>query len=668
MMNLDGLNEKQKSAASIINGPLLILAGAGSGKTRTITYRMAHMIRNHKIDSSSILALTFTNKAAKEMKARIRKLVGRSTAPETLTFHALGLTILKKDIELLGMRKNFTLYDRSDQQSLLRQALKSLKNGKSFDKQTLLSMMSDLKNKNIAPHEYSNSLEFDESNDYCMALQYCYPYVTEKMKYFNAIDFDDILLLTNKLFDKNPEVAKAYSSQYKYITVDEYQDTNPVQFNILKALTSVHHNICVVGDDDQSIYKFRGADIENILRFETHYPGANVVKLEENYRSTPNILNLSNNVIKDNKHRKEKSLWTSKPEADMPLLWETLDTNHEAQIVIEQIEKLRTQDVAPREIAVLYRSNTQVPPFEDQLRLNQVPYKILGGKKLYERKEIKDLIAYFSVVFNPYDEISVRRVLNVPNRGIGAKTLEKYLNISSNMKKSLFRSLKEHSIIEQDAKVTKFIKLINQFKMSTTTLSLREFIQNIIDSTNYINYLSKMYDSPKQIEIRKNILFTFLESASRFESHYQGNNLHKDFLEKILLTDSQDEKEEEEKNEVTLMTMHSSKGLEFDYVFIIGVEEELLPHKRTIVNGEDIEEERRLCYVGLTRARKQLYMTYCKQRNIYNKTCPRHISRFLLGKEEFYTHQDRTTFGHMSDEEAQEFKSNFFQDLMNTLD
>ncbi len=667
-MNLNGLNEKQKSAASIINGPLLILAGAGSGKTRTITYRMAHMIRNHKIDPASMLALTFTNKAAKEMKARIRKLVGKVASPQTITFHALGLTILKKDIELLGMRKNFTLYDRSDQQSLLRQALKSLKNGKSFDKQTLLSMMGDLKNKNIAPHEYSNSLEYDESNDYCMALEYCYPYITEKMKYFNAIDFDDILLLTNRIFQENPEVAKRYSSLYKYITVDEYQDTNPIQFNILKALTSVHHNICVVGDDDQSIYKFRGADIENILRFENHYPGANVVKLEENYRSTPNILNLSNNIIKDNKHRKEKALWTSKPNDEPPLLWETLDTNHEAQIVIEQIDKLRSQSVAPKEIAVLYRSNTQVPPFEDQLRLNQVPYKILGGKKLYERKEVKDLIAYFSVIFNPYDEISVRRVLNVPNRGIGAKTLEKYLSISSSTKKNLFRALQEHCLLENDKKVSTFVDLIKAFKLDSQTSSLREFIQNIIDSTGYIKYLSKMYDSPKQIEVRKNILFTFLESASRFESHYQGNNLHVDFLEKILLTDSQDEKEEEEKNEVTLMTMHSSKGLEFDYVFIIGMEEELLPHKRTIVNGEDIEEERRLCYVGITRARKQLYMTYCKQRMIYNKNSPRHLSRFLLGKEKFYTHQDRTTFGHMSQEEAQEYKANFFQDLMSSLD
>ncbi len=667
-MNLNGLNEKQKSAASIINGPLLILAGAGSGKTRTITYRMAHMIRNHKIDSSSMLALTFTNKAAKEMKERIRKLVGRAAAPQTITFHALGLTILKKEIELLGMRKNFTLYDRSDQQSLLRQALKTLKNGKSFDKQTLLSMMGDLKNKNIAPHEYANSLEFDESNDYCLALEYCYPYITEKMKYFNAIDFDDILLLTNKIFQNHPEVAKRYSSLYKYITVDEYQDTNPIQFNILKALTSVHHNICVVGDDDQSIYKFRGADIENILRFESHYPGANVVKLEENYRSTPNILALSNNIIKDNKHRKEKALWTSKPNDDLPLLWETLDTNHEAQIVVEQIEKLRTQGISPKEIAVLYRSNTQVPPFEDQLRLNQVPYKILGGKKLYERKEVKDLIAYFSVIFNPFDEISVRRVLNVPNRGIGAKTLEKYLNISTQSKKNLFRSLKEHCLLENDMKVSKFIELIQSFRVHASNSSLREFIQNIIDSTGYIKYLSKMYDSQKQIEVRKNILFTFLESASRFESRYQGDNLHKDFLEKILLTDSQDEKEEEEKNEVTLMTMHSSKGLEFDYVFIIGMEEELLPHKRTIVNGEDIEEERRLCYVGITRARKQVYMTYCKQRMIYNKNSPRHLSRFLLGKEQFYTHQDRTTFGHMTKEEAQEYKSNFFQGLMSSLD
>ncbi len=665
-MNLNGLNSQQKEAASVVNGPLLILAGAGSGKTRTITYRMANLIKNHHINPETILALTFTNKAAKEMRERIRKLVGKSLAPLTLTFHSLGLNILRDEITKLGMTKNFTLYDRSDQLSILRQALKHLKNGKTFDKQTLLSMMGDLKNKNISPEQYKHTLEFDESDDYCIALEFCYGYITEKMKYFNAIDFDDILLLTNKLFEENPDLASKYSKKYKYITVDEYQDTNPIQFNILKALTKEHENICVVGDDDQSIYKFRGADITNILNFESLYKNSTVVKLEENYRSTSQILDLSNIIIKENKTRKDKALWSSKTSGKLPFLWQTLDSTHEAQIVIDEIEQLRSKGVSLNEIAILYRSNTQVPPFEDQLRLSMVPYRILGGKKLYERKEVKDIIAYYSLVLNHFDEISLRRILNVPTRGIGIKTLEKYLNLSQEKRMPLYKTLQSFSL--EDAKVQRFVQIIENFKEKYKALSLKEFIELIINSVSYIEYLPKLYDSPKQIEIRKNILYSLGEAASRFEAKYTGNAIHRDFLEKILLADAQGDEDEEEKNEVTLMTLHSSKGLEFEYVFMVGVEEELLPHKRTIINNEDIEEERRLCYVGITRAKEQVYLTYCKERTIYNKKSPRHISRFLLNLDKYYTKQDRTTLNHLSEKEAEEYKANIFKGLHDLLD
>ncbi len=669
IMDLSGLNPQQREAASTLKGPLLILAGAGSGKTRTITMRMAHMIDDQKIPADQILAITFTNKAAREMAERVGKFLWGKQKPTIGTFHYLGLNILKEDIDKLGYQKNFTLYDRSDQLSLVREALKYLKNGKAFDKQTLLSMIGDMKNKNMSLDAYLNSPFISLEDDYGIALDHVYRFMKEKMEYFNAIDFDDILLLVCELFDKYPEVAEKYSKKYQYLMVDEYQDTNPLQFKMIRGLTSTHNNICVVGDDDQSIYGFRGADIKNILNFEKQFQNTKVIKLEENYRSTAAILDLANAIIKENKNRKEKAMWTSGEKGELPFLWVTGDATHEAQIVCDKVVKLRNEGQSLKEMAILYRSNTQTPPFEDQLRLNQIPYRILGGQKLYERKEVKDIIAYLSTIQNPFNDISVRRILNVPARGIGPKTLKKYLDISEKANTNLYKAMNKEAYTQGDMKVSAFLEMIQGLKKNFKEMSLSQAIQEVITQTKYESYIEQLYEGTKQVDMRKNSLNLLLESAKRFENQTNIPPTLKNFLEFILLVDNQDSKDEKEnKNEITLMTLHSSKGLEFDNVFLVGVEEELLPHKKTITQNEDISEERRLCYVGITRARKNLIMTYCKERKLYNKNSKRAPSRFLLEHKELYTEQDRTGFGHMTVEEADEYKAQIFSDILNSLD
>jgi DNA helicase-2/ATP-dependent DNA helicase PcrA len=665
---LNQLNPTQREACDQLAGPVLILAGAGSGKTRTVTYRIAHMIRDQGVAPDSILAITFTNKAAREMKERTKQLIRTKKSPEICTFHSFGISVLSNEIELLGYQKNFTLYDRSDQMSLLREALKNYKGGKAFDRSTIITKISNLKNQVISAAEYPGSPYFDPFDDYCLVTEYCYQYLTERMKFFNAIDFDDILMLVVKLFREFPEVAHKYSRKYRFITVDEYQDTNPLQFEMISGLTSQHQNICVVGDDDQAIYSFRGADITNILNFERQFSKTKVIKLEENYRSTKSILNLANEVIRRNKKRKEKAMWTKGLEGELPYLWVTQDSTHEAQIVADQIDILRNDGVKLSEIAILYRSNTQTPFFEDQLRLSQIPYKMIGGQKLYEKKEVKDLIAYLQVIQNPNNEVALRRILNVPARGIGNKTLEKYLELASKNNISLYKSMKMFK--EESKPIAGFLTLIEKLKSFSKDHGLYSSLDYILNQTDYISFIERIYDEGNQAEFRKNSLELLKNSAQRFEEKYKEDDTLKKFIDLILLADNQDSQNEEgeSKNEVTLMTLHSSKGLEFDYVFMVGVEEELLPHKKTIVQDEDISEERRLCYVGITRARKMLYMTRCKERNIYNKKVPRKISRFLLKLKDFYHEQDRTGFGHMTEQEAQAHKSQVFSNILSMLD
>lgn len=669
MSLLEGLNPQQKEAASTIDGPLLILAGAGSGKTRTITYRMAHMVKELKIDAASILAITFTNKAAREMRQRVKVLLKRKAPPQISTFHAFGLMVLKEDIEKLGYEKNFDLYDRADQLSLIRAALKNYDDGKAFDKQDILSQIGGLKNRNMSADDFVRSNLFDSENANHIAVEYCFRFMNERMRFLNAIDFDDILALVCKLFKDFPDIALKYSNRFKYLMVDEYQDTNPLQFEMIKGLTSAHQNICVVGDDDQSIYGFRGADITNILSFEKLFLGTKVIKLEENYRSTKNILKLANEVIKLNKVRKEKTMWTSHEQGQLPYLWLTGDDAHEAQIVIDEIDKIREKGGELSEIAILYRSNTQAPALEDQLRMAQVPYKIIGGKKLYERKEIKDIIAYLSLIYNPRNDTALRRIVNVPTRGVGDKTLGFYIDLAKEKKTTLLNVMSNHSYENNHKAVIKFIELINQIRAEFKELGIAASIRKLVDLTGYMEHIDKFYDSVNQASVRKNSLEMLFQAAERFEANAASTDTIKDFIEKILLADSQDNKKDDvDGNEVTMMTLHSSKGLEFDYVFMVGCEEELLPHKKTIQNNESMDEERRLCYVGITRARKKLFLTSCKERTIYNKNTPRHVSRFLIELKEHYKKQDRTTFEHLTEEEAKEYKSQVFSNLLASLD
>jgi DNA helicase II / ATP-dependent DNA helicase PcrA len=678
MISLSGLNPQQRSAAETTEGPVLILAGAGSGKTRTLTYRIGHMISNLGLSPKNILGLTFTNKAAKEMKERVIGLLGNSKCRGlTLsTFHSLGVRVLKKEIDKLGYHLNFSIYDSSEQMAIVREALKFYKADKKFDAKVIMSKIGNLKNRGIHEDEFADTPYFEPTDEYDQATEFVFRYYQDKLRFYNAIDFDDILFLVVQLFKNHPEVAKKYSEKYQYIMIDEYQDTNGLQFQLVLALTSTHENLCVVGDDDQSIYSFRGADITNILNFENNFPGAKVVKLEQNYRSVTPILDLANHVIKENKDRREKSLWSDKHTQELPVLWETADTDHEAQIVVEDIVQHQGRGGYLGEVAILYRSNTQAQPIEDELRLSQVPYIIIGGQKFYEKKEIKDLISYLQLLNNPHDQLALRRILNVPNRGIGTETLKKFLARSAETKKSLFEIMENEPSIagSREGNIRSFVTLIRQKQKTFHNNSLAEGVSTLVEDINFIPFIEKCYDTAKQIDRRKRDISMFIDSAERFEKYHQNTGTLKNFLERLLLQDSQDRKDDEEedgdvrKNEVTLMTLHSSKGLEFDQVYLIGMEEEILPHKKTITEGgENICEERRLCYVGITRAREKLIMTYCKERKIYGRETPRLKSRFLAPLAKLYTEQDRTTFGHLSEEEADKYKKDFFSNLLENL-
>ena len=681
MISLSGLNDKQREAAETVEGPVLILAGAGSGKTRTITYRVAHMVDNLGIKGDSILGVSFTNKAAKEMRERVVTLLGakKSRKIALLTFHSLGVRILKKEIDKLGYHLNFSIYDQSDQLAIVREALKLYHAEKKFDQKDVQSKISYLKNAGISENDFADSPHFNPEDPYSHATEYAYRYYQEKLKFYNAIDFDDILFLTLRLFRENPDIARAYSEKYHYIMVDEYQDTNALQFELIRHLTVTHNNLCVVGDDDQSIYGFRGADITNILEFEKTFPEAKVVKLEENYRSVSSILDLANNVIKENRKRRDKTLWSQKKSAHTPILWAMADTDHEAEVVVEDIVRHQGNGGHLGDIAILYRSNTQAPPIEDQLRMSQVPYTIIGGQKFYDKKEVKDLMSYLFVIMNPSDQMAIRRILNIPHRGIGNATLEKYLAKSQEDNIPLFDALEKYPAIDpqRSAGIIKFVEIIRKFKKVFEMHTLSQGISTLIEEIDYLNFIDKQYDKAKQVERRRNDVMHFIESAERFTNYYKENADLKNFCERLLLQDSQDKEEMDEehdgdvrKNEVTLMTLHSSKGLEFRNVYLMGIEEETLPHKKTISQGEDISEERRLCYVGITRAQEKLVMTYCKQRKLFGKETPRFVSRFLntLAADNLFIEQDRTTFGHLTEEEATDYKKSFFSNLLGSLD
>jgi len=673
MISIASLNPPQRKAVETVQGPVLILAGAGSGKTRTITYRIAHLVKNLNIPPEKILGVSFTNKATKEMQERVKELIGNEALKKmTLsTFHSLGVKILKKEIHHLGMQNNFNIYTQSDQISLIRQALKHYKAQKNFDQKRILSKISFLKNKGIGNQEFPNSIYMDYEDPYDLACESVYNFYQEKLFFFNSIDFDDILFLTVKLFEKYPEIANKYSKLFSFIMVDEYQDTNPLQFKIIKALTSMHNNICVVGDDDQSIYGFRGAEISNILNFEKTYANSVVIKLEENYRSTGPILKLANEVIKANLKRNDKNLWTSRESTLKPVLWAMGDADHEAEIVAEDILNNKNNGGKFSDMAILFRGNNQASVIEDTLRMNGIPYGYLGGQKFYEKKEVMDLLAYLKVILNPNDEVALRRILNVPNRGIGLTTLSKYLKKAEEEKTSLYTALDRQPGLDpvREKNIQSFTDLIRTFKGEFSSLPLHVALRKLIDQLHFNDFIAKEYsENPKQMERRKNDVESFIGGCERFLKHKPNATLAT-FIDDMVLRDVEED-DEKTGDQVTIMTIHSSKGLEFHTVYLLGVEEEILPHKKSIIGDEDIGEERRLLYVGITRAKEKLVMTYCKEREFYGKKLPRNKSRFVSGPHlaSLFDEADRTNFGHLKKEEIEDYKKSFFANLLSELD
>ena len=612
---LDGLNKEQIKAVKNIDGPMLVMAGAGSGKTKVLTTRIAYMI-DRGIDPYNILAITFTNKAANEMKERIIKLIGdKAKLMQISTFHSFGLTIIKKYFEYVNLNKNFTIIDSDDALSLVKKLVKdSGFDPKHYSPKTIRNKISSAKNELMSPDE----LDKFTCNELDSIVVSIYRKYQDRLIANNSVDFDDLLLLPIKIFKSHPEVLKMYQEEYKYILIDEYQDTNQVQYILTKMLSAKYKNICVVGDQDQSIYGFRGSNYRNILNFEKDYPNATVIMLEENYRSTKTILGAANDIIANNKNRKDKNLWTSNEEGDKITSKRCMDEKDEAAYVVSEINKLISSGVSHNNIAILYRTNAMSRNIEENMLGENIPYKIVGSFYFYNRREIKDLISYLRLIYNTSDDISLSRIINVPKRKIGLKTLEKISLKAINENKSMFDAI-------ESGKELEFKKLILELIKDSEEMSLTELVDDILDKTG----IKKELESENTIEsiARLENLEEFKSITLNFEARYGIISLE-DFLNEISLV-SDIEEAKDNKDVVTMMTVHAAKGLEFDYVFLVGMEEHLFPHIRSISDNSELEEERRLCYVAVTRAKKKLYITSVNSRLLYGLDNHNPKSRFI---------------------------------------
>ena len=611
-MYLDSLNEKQKEAVNITDGPLLVLAGAGSGKTRVLTTKVAYLILEKKIDPSAILAITFTNKAAKEMKERILDMVGMiGYQIQISTFHSFGLTILKKHYDKLGLSKNFTILDSDDSNTVIKNILKDMNYDENY--KAIKSIISNNKNALIDSNEYSRFV----NNDYEEMILDIYTKYEQRLKRNNSVDFDDLLMLPIVLFKKHPEILKEYQEQYKYILIDEYQDTNEAQYLLAKMISGKYKNICVVGDDSQSIYSWRGSNYKNILNFEKDYPNCKTVYLEQNYRSTKTIIEASNELIKNNVNRKDKNLWTDNEQGTKIIYHQALNEKDEAYYVINEIHKLINKGTKLSDIAILYRTNAQSQNFEKELILNNIPYKVIGSVYFYNRKEIKDLLAYLKLIYNKDDDVSLSRIINVPRRKIGKTTLDKLKEKANNLNISLFDAI-------DSGKELEFKNLILELNSGKDEMSLSNFISLVLDKTGLIKELES--ENTIEAETRIENLKEFKTIAIQFEENYGIISLE-DFLNEISLV--ADITEYKDNDGITLMTIHSAKGLEFDNVFIVGLEESIFPHLNSFDSSEQLEEERRLCYVAITRARKNLWLVNAEVRLIYGNKVKNPESRFI---------------------------------------
>ena len=616
-MNIDSLNERQKEAVINTNGPMLILAGAGSGKTKVLTTKVAYLIEEKNISPDNILAITFTNKAAKEMKERIYSYVGGYAFKiQISTFHSFGLKIIKENHDLLGYESNFTILDADDSLSVIKKIVKDNNiDTNKFNPKAIKNAISSCKNEMIDSNSYSRYVHtpFDE------VVKDVYEKYEKNLKINNAMDFDDLLILPLKLFNEHPEVLKDYQEKYKYVFIDEYQDTNEPQYILSKMISAKYRNITVVGDADQAIFTWRGANYKNILNFEKDYKEAKTVLLEENYRSTKTILNAANNVIKNNKIRKEKNLWTQNEDGEKIVYYKAFDEKDESSFVINEIKKLIGNGINPNDICVLYRANAQSRTIEEAFLTNNIAYNIVGSYAFYNRKEIKDLIAYLKLIYNEKDDVSLLRIINYPKRGIGLKAIEN-LTIKANVDgKSLFEVI-------DSGKELKFKEIIDNLKEKQKSLSLTELIDTILNDTG----IKQELESEKSIEadIRLENLEEFKSITKVFEER-EGIVSLGDFLDELSLVSDVSEAKDEIKDKVTLMTMHSVKGLEFDYVFVVGFEEGLFPHMNCFESNDEMEEERRLCYVAITRAKKKLYLVNARSRILYGKISNNIPSRFI---------------------------------------
>lgn len=627
----DRLNEQQKKGVFTTEGPVLLLAGAGSGKTGVITHRIAHLIDDCDVNSYNILAITFTNKAAREMRERVDDLVGcGADAAWIMTFHAACVRILRRFIDRLGYGTNFTIYDTDDQKSLMKEVCKSMDvDTKVYKEKMLLSRISAAKDELVTPDEmYTRA-----NNDYTqMRIAEVYRVYEDRLKKNNAVDFDDIINLTVELFEKNDDVLDYYQERFKYIMVDEYQDTNTAQFKLVSLLARKYHNLCVVGDDDQSIYKFRGANIRNILNFKEYFPEAEIIKLEQNYRSKSNILDAANAVIKNNSGRMDKSLWTEQDAGDK-IAFNVYETGYaEAEGIAFGIEKNINDGYAYNDCAILYRTNAQSRAIEEKLLGHNIPYRIYGGINFYSRKEIKDILAYLKTIDNGMDEIAVRRILNVPKRGIGATSVGKIQAYADEQNIGFYEALKQGEDIpglgRSASKITPFTNLIRLFRAELHELSIVRLINDIIEKTGYMDYLAEN-DSPEEVEERRANIDELISKAATYEDGEETPTLS-GFLEEVALVADIDNMDDNN-NVVSLMTLHSAKGLEFPIVYLAGMEDGLFPSYMCIDSDDpsELEEERRLCYVGITRAKQKLIMSAAKVRMVRGETHMNKVSRFI---------------------------------------
>ena len=615
-MNLDNLNDKQKEAVLYNDGPLLILAGAGSGKTKVLTTKVAYLIEEKNISPYSILAITFTNKAAKEMKDRLNLLIGDIAKNiQVSTFHSFGLRLLRDNCNALGYDRNFVIMDSDDSLTVVKKILKELDyDPKIYNPRAIRNKISSCKNEMIMPRDY----EKYAVSEYEKVVHKVYEKYEEKLMKNNSVDFDDLLILPIRLFNENKDILEKYQDRFEYVLIDEYQDTNEAQYILTKLISSKNRKITCVGDDSQSIYSFRGANYKNILNFENDYKDAKIILLEQNYRSTQNILNAANDVIRNNKARKDKNLWTSNEEGDKIKYYRAYNERDEAQYVIRKIKELSVRNVDYQDMAILYRTNAQSRILEEEMLKENLPYRVVGSFYFYSRKEIKDLIAYLRLIHNTKDNVSLLRVINTPKRGIGLKTIENLTQKADLENKSIYEVI-------DSGKELEFKEIIEKLRVMKEELTLTELIDKVLDASG----LRAELESEKTLEseVRLENLEEFKSITKSFEEREGLISLEDFLLEISLISDVEEYKDDA--NRISLMTIHSVKGLEFDHVFVVGLEEGIFPHLNSLMENSELEEERRLCYVAITRAKKALHLVNTKRRTLFGKDQVNPPSRFI---------------------------------------